>query len=100
MEAGAARIADRDAAEVAARGAFGGIERALEVGERGAGVVKKSAAGVGQFHAARLAAKQLHADLALDRFDLPAERRLLRAKPLGGARNVSFLGDRNEDPQV
>jgi len=55
---------------------------------------------VGQFDAARLATKQLHIELAFQRFNLLAERRLLHAQSFSGARNVSFLGDRNEVPKV
>jgi hypothetical protein len=37
--------------------------------------------------------KQLHAEFALYGFDLPAQRRLLHAEPLGRAGDVAFFGD-------
>jgi hypothetical protein len=41
-----------------------------------------------------------HIDFALNVLDLPAERRWLNAESLGGSREVSFLGDRNEISEV
>src|ERR1700733_54886 len=41
-----------------------------------------------------------HIDFALNVLDLAAERRWLNAESLGGSREVSFLGDRNEISEV
>src|SRR5215475_10698021 len=49
---------------------------------------------------ARLAAEQQDIELALERPDLVAERRLLDAEPLRRACDVAFLGDRQEVAQV
>jgi hypothetical protein len=46
-----------------------------------------------------MAAKQQHAQLALQRLDLLAQRRLLHAQPLGGAGHVAGLGDGDEVAQ-
>jgi hypothetical protein len=68
--------------------------------QHGARIVKQRAAGVGQLHATGLAAKQLNVELALQRFQLKAEGRLLDAEPLGGARDMAFLCDGNEIAQM
>ena len=68
----------------------------VDLREHGTGIIKESAAGIGQFDAARLAAEQLGVDFAFDCPDLPTERRRLHAEPLRGPRDVPFLSDRNE----
>jgi hypothetical protein len=55
---------------------------------------------IGEFDTARLATEQLYVKFTFQRFDLLAKRRLLHAEPLSGARDVPFLGDRNEIPEV
>jgi hypothetical protein len=42
----------------------------------------------------------LHIKFLLDRLDQSTERGLLHAEPFRGARNVPFLGDRDEMPEV
>ena len=60
------------------------------------GVGQEGAAGVGQADAARMAHEQGGVDLALERADLLAERRLLHAQLLGRARDVALMGDGDE----
>jgi tripartite-type tricarboxylate transporter receptor subunit TctC len=68
----------------------------VDLREHGTGIIKESAAGIGQFDAARLAAEQLGIDFAFDCPDLPTKRRRLQAEPLRGPRDVPFLSDRDE----
>jgi hypothetical protein len=70
------------------------------VSEHCAGVIEESATSVGQLDTPRLASKELYIHFPFDRLDLSAERRLLHAKPLRGARDVPFLGDSDEIPKV
>jgi hypothetical protein len=73
----------------------------LDLQERESRVIKKDAAGGRQFDAASTALQQGHADFNFQVSDLPAEGRLGRMEPpLGGIRQASFLGDRNEVAQV
>src|SRR5215472_16257930 len=96
MEGGCGRYAHADLALLASRGAVGPIEAAVEGCECCARALKQGSTGIGQLNAARLAPKQLDIELAFDRVDLPAERRLLYAEPFFGPRDVPFLGDRDE----
>src|SRR5262245_39322537 len=100
MQRGSARVAYGDPALLAPRRAPSGLTGVVELSKRCAGLVEESAAGVGELDAAWLAAEQLHIEFALQRLDLLAERRLLHAEPLGGARDVRFLGDRDEIAKV
>src|SRR5688572_18987691 len=95
-----AREADDDAALFAARGATRGGCGAVDLVENHASAIEKGGTGVGQFHAARLAAEQLHLQLLFQRADLHAERRLLDAQPLGGPGHVLFFSNGNEIAQV
>ena len=88
--------AKRNLALLASRGALHLLGGAFELREDGARIVEHCAAGIGQLDAARLAAEQLHIELALERLDLLAERRLLHAEPLGRPGDVALLGDRDE----
>src|SRR5262249_714604 len=72
----------------------------LDLAEDRAGVGEQRAAGLGQRDAARQPAEQLDVELALERADLLAERRLLDAEPLGRAGDVALLGDRQAIAQV
>jgi hypothetical protein len=63
-------------------------------------IVKEDAAGFGQLDTARLAAKELNVKFALNRFDPLAERRLLHAEAFGGSRDMSFLCDGDEIPEM
>src|SRR5580698_999270 len=92
--------ADRDPTLLAARGASRGGEGVIEMSKDCAGVNKECGTSIGQFDAARLAAEQLDVEFALDRLDLPTQRRLLHAEPLGGPGDVTFLGDRDEIAKV
>ena len=85
-----------DAADLAARGAARAGLGALDVGQDRLGVGQEGAAGVGQAHAARMAHEQRGVDLALERLDLLAERRLLHVELLGRARDVALAGDGDE----
>ena len=73
---------------------------ALDLVENDAGAIEKGDARVGQFDAARLAAKQLHVEFLFQRADLHAQRRLLNAEPFGGPGHVLFFSDGNEIAQV
>ena len=66
-----------DAADLAARGAARAGGGAVDLGQHGLGVGQEGAAGIGQTDTARMAHEQLGVDLALQRLDLLAERRLL-----------------------
>ena len=92
--------ADADLALLAARRAPCRFKRMIELSKDRAGIVEESVPGSGQLDAARLSVKELRIKLALDRLDALAERRLLHAKPLGGTRDVPFLGDGDEIPKV
>src|SRR5258708_37346874 len=72
----------------------------IDLGENDARLVEESPTRVGQLDPARLAPEQLHVELAFERANLLAERRLLDAKPRGGARDVGLLGHGNEVTQV
>jgi hypothetical protein len=63
-------------------------------------MVKEDAPGFGQFDTARFSAKELNIKLALNCFDPLAERRLLHAEAFGGSRDMSFLCDGDEIPEV
>ena len=67
------------------RGALRGFNRPLDSWENIACGLKQRAPCISQFHSTRLATKQLHAQLAFQRLDLPAERRLLHSEALGGS---------------
>jgi hypothetical protein len=68
----------------------------VDLRKHGTGIIKESAAGIGQFDAAWLAPEQLRIDFTFDRPDLPTERRRLHAEPLRGPRDVPFLSDRDD----
>ena len=85
-----------DAADLAARGAARAGGGAVDVGQHGFGVGQERAAGVGQRHATRMAHEQLGVDLALQRLDLLAERRLLHVELLRRPRDVALAGDGDE----
>jgi len=44
--------------------------------------------------------EELHIEFSLHRLDALTEWRLLHAKPLRGPRDVPFLGDSNEVPEM
>lgn len=68
--------------------------------EHRARIVKEDAAGFGQLDTASLAAKELNIKFALNRFDPLAERRLLHAKAFGSPRDMAFLCDGDEIPEM
>ena len=72
----------------------------VEVREHRAGIVEEGAPGLGQFNTARLAAESLNIKFAFDRLDPLTEWWLLHAKPLRGPRDVTFLSNRDEIPEV
>jgi hypothetical protein len=61
---------------------------------------EERAASVGQLHAARLAAKQLHVKFPFDRLDQSTERWLLDVEPLRCPRNMTFFSDSDEVPEM
>jgi hypothetical protein len=94
------RDAHGDAALLASRCAPGRLEGMVETREHFPGVFEEGPAGVGQLDAARFSAEQLDVELALDHLDLLAQWRLLHAEPFGGARDVLFLRDGDEVPEM
>jgi len=68
----------------------------LDLPQHRFGFGKQHLAGLRQLDAARLAAEQLHPQLGFERPDLLAQRRLLDAEPVGGARHMPLLGDGDE----
>lgn len=59
-------------------------------------MVEETFPGREQRHSARRASEQGGSKLVFERADLSTERRLRDAKALGGATDVTFLGDGNE----
>jgi hypothetical protein len=76
------------------------LDAGLDPQQGSAGVDQQAAAGLGQRHAARQSAEELHAQVPLQRASLVAERRLLDAQPLGRAGDMPFLGDGDEVAEV
>src|SRR5580700_10678547 len=100
VERGRTGKAEPDAPGFAARGTTGRGSRVLDPVEDHPRLGKERLAGLGQLHAAGLAAEQLYFELGFERPDLLAERRLLDAEPLGRARHMPLLGDRDEIAKV
>ena len=100
MERRRAGEADDDAPLLAAGRPARGGQRPIDLIENHAGAIEKGSAGVGQLHAARLAAEQLNVQLLLQGADLHAERRLLDTQAFRGPGDVLFFGDGNEIAQV
>jgi|SRR6476469_4451633 hypothetical protein len=100
MERSSWHDAHAEAALLASRGASCRFECMVVLRKHRTRIIKKNAPGLGQFNAARLAAKELDIEFQLDRLDPLAERRLLHAKPLSGPRDVSFLRDGDELPEM
>src|SRR5256885_15878954 len=90
------READGDAADLAARGAAGADLGVLGLRQDRLGVDQERAAGIGQADPARMAHEQGGVDLALERADLLAERRLLDVQLLRRARDVALVRDGDE----
>jgi hypothetical protein len=76
------------------------FKRVVELRQHRAGIRDEGATGIGQFDAARLSMKKLHIELAFDCLDALTERRLLHSQPLGGSRDVAFLGNGDEIPEM
>jgi hypothetical protein len=68
--------------------------------DRRARAIKQDTPSLGHLDAARLAAKELNAELGFDCLDPLAKRRLLHAEPLGSPRDVTFLGNGDELTEV
>ena len=100
MERRRTREADDDAPLLAPRRPARGGERPIDLIENHASALEKGSAGVGQLHAARLAAEQLNVQLLLESADLHAERRLLNTQAFRGPGHVPFFGDGDEIAQV
>ena len=100
MERRRGREAHGDAAGLAARGAAGLHGGAFDRGQDRLGIGQEGTAGIGQADAARMAQQQRRADLALQRPDLLAERRLLHVQLLGRARDMAFVRDGDEVAEV
>jgi hypothetical protein len=92
--------ADRQPAELAARRPPRPVTRALGLCERAATFLAEDATRVGEPDAARRAEQERDADFALERADLPAERRLRHLQPRGGAAEVQFVRDREKVTHV
>src|SRR5262249_8621906 len=89
-----------DSALFAARRTPGRFACVVQLCEHGAGIVEEGATGLGQLDTTPFAAEELRVKLAFQRLDLLTEGWLLHAQPLRGARDVPFLGDCNEIPEV
>src|SRR5262245_61558971 len=85
---------------LAARRASRRLHGPIELRKGRTRIVEKGGARVSQLNAARLAAEELHVELAFDRLDLLTEWRLLHPKALGGARDVTFFGDGDKVTQM
>jgi hypothetical protein len=72
-----------------ANGAIGVPQDCLRIGEEGL-------TGLGQFDAARFAAKQLYLKFGFQRAKLLRQRRLLNTESLGRPRDMTFLGNCDE----
>jgi hypothetical protein len=94
------RDPDADTALLTARCAPGRFKCVIELRKDRPGIIEKGPPGIGQLDPARLTAKELHVEFAFDRLDPLTKRRLLHAKPLGGPRDVSFLGNGDEIPEM
>src|SRR5262245_56631239 len=94
------RIAHADAALLTPSRASRRLICIVKLSKYGAGIVEESAAGSGELDAARLAAEQLRVKLSFDPLGQLTKRRLLHAKPLRRARDVPFLGDSDEVPEM
>lgn len=68
----------------------------IDASENGARILEQRHSGIGQPHAARQAMKQPHIELALERTDLLAERRLLDAELRRRAGDMAGFGDGDE----
>ena len=64
------------------------------------GAIEQHAAGAGQQHAASVADEQLDAQLVFQQLDVPAERRLGRAKPVRRLAEAAELGYGAKSPQL
>ena len=100
MKGGGTGEADDDAPLFAARRPTRRGRGALDLVQDRAGAIQKSGACIGKFYATRLATKQLYIEFLFERADLEAQRRLLNAKPVGGAGDVFFFRDGDEVAQV
>ena len=96
---GGRRESDDDGAEVAFGDSLHGLRGALGELEDTSRVGKKGDAGGGEGDRPRGAVDELHAELALELLDLPAQRRLGHVQALGGAPEVQLLGDGDETGQ-
>ena len=92
--------ADAKAPDIAARHPLSAFHRRIGRGHDVAGILEEGVAGFGQLHAARQSPEERRAELVLQRADLLRQRRLADAQPLGGAREVAGLGDREKVAQV
>jgi hypothetical protein len=72
------------------------VQRLVGGGQQVGGVGEQRGAGPGQLDPSRAAHEQRPADLALERADLGAQRRLGQAQPRGRSREMELLGDRDE----
>ena len=91
--------ADDDGAEIARGNALDRLRRALGQLQDAARVGQEGHPGRGQGDRPGGAVDELHAELALELLDLPAQRRLGHVQPLGGPPEVQFLGDGDEAGQ-
>src|SRR6185436_7378069 len=87
---------DREAPELAARGAQRVLGGAVDRGEDLARANEQDLARRRELDAAGRAVQQRHAELGLEPPDLLRERRLGHVQALGGAPEVAFLGDGDE----
>ena len=91
--------ADDDGAEVAFGDALDGLGRTFSELEDASRVGEEGDAGGGERDRPGGAVDELHAELALELLDLPAQRRLGHVEAFGRAPEVQFFGDGDEAGQ-
>ena len=96
----AAVASSGELARLAGRGAPRGTQRVVNPGQQRRRRLEQRTARRGQLDAAGRALEQARADALLELPDLRAQRRLRQVQPLGRAREVELLGDRDERAQV
>src|SRR6201746_1082958 len=94
------REGNREAAAHALRDARHALLHYGNAVEDAPGLFEEGLAPLGPRHALRMATKQHHVEMVLQRFDLLTERRLPDVEPGGGAGQVPGLGNGQEVAQV
>jgi hypothetical protein len=89
-----------DPAFLASRRTSSCLKRMIELGEYSTRIIEEGAPGIGELNAARSSMEELHIKFTLNRLDPLTEGGLLHAKALRSPRDVLFLGDGDEIPEV